>query len=441
LKARIYSRPALDIATKKIRSEPIPSTPPALSRGHDEQAPNISRELAIEGVDSVVQEHFPALIQAVHACLAVFGAMALAGRTLPLSLILEGSSGNGKTTVVEMMMPLPLPNSALANYAYRSDNFTPKAFVTHVANKRASELKNTDLLPRLENKVLIIKELSPLFRGREQEMQQTFSILIAVLDGKGYITDSGTQGRRGYEKPILFNWIGATTPLPLSTYRLMSQLGTRLLFCEVPRTKPTEGELLAFAKGDRPSSAQDACNSFVNIFLEDFFQAHPVGSFPMGNIVCSEPLLLRLVQLAELLAHGRAEINSEKDGTNWKPVAAMDPEGSYKIVRYFKDLAYGHALICGRSTIEPCDLALVEHIAISSIPGHLRPLIKALKSGKEVDSQMAVTLCKVSLPTARNYLHELNLLGISDLTKGSPSTNEPNCITLSKEYQWLRTEP
>jgi len=118
---------------------------------------------------------------------------------------------------------------------YRSDKFTPKAFVTHAANIKKDELAQIDLLPKLNGKVLLTKELAPLFRGREEDLKDNFSILISVLDGKGFTSDSGTHGRRGYSEPVLFNWIGATTPLPPSTHRLMSQLGTRLCFTSFPR--------------------------------------------------------------------------------------------------------------------------------------------------------------------------------------------------------------
>ncbi len=101
-------------------------------------------------------------------------------------------------------MPFALPDSGLSRYVYRSDKFTPKALVTHAGNKKPSELAKIDLLPKLEGKVLLTKELAPIFRGREQDMQENFSTLIAVLDGKGFVSDSGMQGQRGYDRKILF---------------------------------------------------------------------------------------------------------------------------------------------------------------------------------------------------------------------------------------------
>ena len=204
-------------------------------------------ELAVQNrVDPVFGQYYPGLTNALHAALAVCASMTFENRTKPLSLVFETPSGYGKTAVLQTIFPLP--ESGLDSFVYRSDKFTPKAFVSHAANVSNTQLRSTDLLPRLDNKVLLTKELAPILRGRKEDLTDNFSILISVLDGKGFTSDSGMRGRRGYERNILFNWLGATTPLPRETHRLMSQLGTRLLFYEVPAVEPTERELLAYAK-------------------------------------------------------------------------------------------------------------------------------------------------------------------------------------------------
>src|SRR5262249_46238856 len=99
--------------------------------------------------------------------------------------------------------------------------------------------------------------------------------------------------------------------------------------------------------------------------------------------------------------------------------------------------ARGHALICGRQAIDDSDVALVSHVAISSIPGHLRPLVRALRDGT-VSSTDARRVCAVSAPTARNYLKQLQLLGIANVAVGSPKSNEPDTAALAGPYAWMR---
>jgi len=411
------------------------SAPLPLLRGKEPVGPSMTQSPPVnigsfEGPAGAVARYYPELLQGANACLAVFGAMALSGRTKPLSLIFEAASGFGKTAIVQMAFPLA--GSALDQYAYRSDKFTPKAFVTHAANIKKDELAQIDLLPKLNGKVLLTKELAPLFRGREEDLKDNFSILISVLDGKGFTSDSGTHGRRGYSEPVLFNWIGATTPLPPSTHRLMSQLGTRLLFYELPAIAPTEEQLLAYAKRDEADAAENECQRATNEFLVEFFSTLNVGSIPPETITFSEQQSLELVRWARLLVAGRAEVHFEKTGTNWEPVAAMPAEGPWKVVQYFKDLARGHAVVHYRADIDDSDLALVAEVALSSIPGNIRPIVRRLRETGTLDTPMVEKLCRVTSPTARNYIRQLGLLGIADLRKG-----KPDAAMLAPKHQWL----
>lgn len=387
-------------------------------------------------VQRAVNKHYKNLLPGVNVCLAVFGAMSLKGRTKPLSVMFEAPSGAGKSAVVQMAFPM---GDDLRLNVYRSDKFTPKSFVTHAANVKAEDLDKMDLLPKLEDKVLITKEMAPLFRGRVEELQDNFSILIAVLDGKGLLSDTGMRGQRGYDRSIIFNWLGCTTPLPASTHRLMSQLGTRLLFFELPAFEVTDEQLLEYAESGDPGGAEMECQQVMNDFLVQFYKEHPVGSVEPKSIEFPQLLLKELIRWATFLTTGRAELKWDDQIKGSEPIAANPPEAPFKVVTYFKDLAYGNALINGRSRVDRSDLDLIGEIAISSIPGHLRPIIREMRLGEAVQTNCVARLCRVTAPTARNYLMELALLGIADLKKGV--SGNPDQIVLSPKYQWLKLHP
>lgn len=396
-------------------------------------------------INPLIDRYYSNLLKPVHAMLAVFATLALKDRTKPLSLIFEASSGFGKTAVLQMAFPtnittVSIIKTTIDKYVYRSDKFTPRSFVSHAANVKKEKLKEVDLLPKLKNKVLITKELAPIFRGRDVEIKENFSILISVLDGKGFTSDSGTMGQRGYQEKIIFNWIGATTPLPVNTHRIMSQLGTRLLFYEVTSTTPTEEQLFAYAESDNPGKAEVECNIAVNKFLLDFFKRYPAGSIESSSIIIPSTLSKEIVRWATFITIGRAEIKYEKDGGEWIPIAANKPEGPYKVIDYLKELARGHALIHDRMEVNSSDLELIAHVAISSIPIHFRSIIRELRMHESIDSALCEEVCSVSRPTARKYLKEISLLGIAKLEKGLPITNEADEISLSDEFLWLRNK-
>jgi hypothetical protein len=402
-----------------------------------------NRNLLEELVNPKIGKYYPALLDTVHACLSVCVTLSLKNKTKPLSLILETPSGYGKTAVLQMFFEPPNPDPKkkawyLAEYIYRSDKFTPKSFVTHAANVKKADLEKMDLLPKLKNKVLITKELAPIFRGRETEMQENFSILISILDGKGFTSDSGSQGTRGYKEPIIFNWLGATTPLKAQTHRLMSQLGTRLLFFEVPVSEPTDAELLLYAKTNEAGAAEAECNLAVNNFLMEFFGRHPKDSIDQDSILFPEDLLEQLVGWARFLVKARSEVKYDKEYKEWEPIAALPSEGPWKVINYFKELAMGHALIHGRRKIEESDLEFVAHVALSSVPGHLRNVIKQLRIHDKLESPLGEKLCAVSRPTIRKYFKELDILGIVKLKVGDDFADEPHTVTLTSEYRWLK---
>jgi len=385
----------------------------------------------------IIETCYPGLGPTVRACLAVCAAMSLRGRARPLSLILEGVSGLGKTAVVQMFMPRANPE--LKKWIYRSDDFTAKSFVSHAANVKKEDLEQIDLLPKLRNRVLLTKELAPIFHGNEEKLIERFAMLISILDGEGFTSDSGMRGRRGYEEPIMFNWIGATTPLPARTHRMMSQLGTRFLFYEVPTLELTDEELLEYARDGKSDEGARRCNAAINHFLCDFFKLHPVGSVDPQLITFPEALLCEVTRWARLLVKGRAQINRENDFSGSVPVSAAPAEGPWRVVDYFKDLALGNALIDGRTEVIDLDLELVAYVAISSLPGHLRPVVRRLRTVESVSSSDCEGLCRVSRPTARKRLRELELLGIVERISGCPETNQPDSVRLAEQFAWLRT--
>ena len=125
----------------------------------------------------------------------------------PTSTILVGPSSSGKTLASRFIDAV-----ALRNRFYRTDDFTPAAFVSQIANKSEKQLRKVDMLPKIRNKCMITPELAPLFKDDRKQMLKNFGIITRVMDGEGYWRDSGTHGGRGYTGDYNFAWIGGTSP-------------------------------------------------------------------------------------------------------------------------------------------------------------------------------------------------------------------------------------
>ena len=151
---------------------------------------------ALAAVAARVRQHYGEdLWRAVKTSLAVVTSLSLRKRHHCVVLVHEGASGKGKSAVVRVLMP---DGNATRSYVERADDFTPASFVSHAANRTPKELAKIDLLPRVKDKVMLTKELAPLFRDDEKELRKNFARLTSVLDGDGYKTHSGTHGGRGY---------------------------------------------------------------------------------------------------------------------------------------------------------------------------------------------------------------------------------------------------
>jgi hypothetical protein len=397
--------------------------------------PTPSSDVAVvqwSDVAAVIRSHYrEELCQSVKAALAVVASLSFKKRDHCLVLVFEGSSGVGKSIIVRALLP---DRESTKAYLERVDDFTPASFVSHASNRTTDELVTIDLLPRIKDKVMLTKELAPLFRDDEQELRQNFARLTSVLDGNGYQTNSGTHGSRGYSGRYIFNWIGATTPIPERTHKIMAQLGNRLLFYEVAGEQPTEKELMEFAENYESHDAVSQCQAVVNDFVEAHFGSRPVESIDPETICVESALRLEIVRYAKLVATGRVEVGFDERGD----AEASSPEGPHRIILLLQSLARGLALVESRSSVSAEDLDVIRHIAFSSIPSNRRELLQALLgAGGCLTSSQVVTALNLSKPTALTRMKELAATGICNYKPGDSSANQPAKITLASDWRWL----
>lgn len=349
-------------------------------------------------------------------------------------LVFEGGSGRGKSIVVRSLMPV----DGIHAYCIRVDDFTPAAFVSHAANRTLKDLEKIDLLPKISNKTMLTKELAPLFRDDEKELRRNFATLTSVLDGDGYKTNSGTQGSRGYEGRYVFNWIGATTPIPERTHRIMAQLGNRILFCEVAGEECSEDELMDFGRNYGANDAVRKCQKVVSEFLGGYFGDCPPESVDPETIVISADRLREIVRYAKLITVGRVEMSTDEEGT----IEIGTSEGAHRPILLLQTLARGLALIERRQYVTADDLTAVRHIAFSSLPQHRRESLRALlAAGGYIESSAFETALATSRPTALGRMEQLAATGICSYTPGDSKKSLPAKLELNEAWKWLLPSP
>ncbi len=288
-------------------------------------------------------------------------------------------------------------------------------------------------MPKIKHKLLLTPDLSTIFRGKEHELADRFSIIGRVLDGQGLTTDSGTHGQRGYQGDHLFAWIGCTTPLSPSVWRIMAQLGSRLFFLVMDAAaEPTRDDLVQAI--NQPVSYRDslkACQGAVHLFLDSLFTQQGGVREVEWNAENNPPEVLEgIAQCASLLAIMR----THDDRWEGKPPQHESPHRANAVLY---NLARGRALVYGRTELSPDDLPMIVQVTLSSMPAERRAVLVAMawNNGEPLTVTQVMEVTRVKAPhTAEGYMEELDWLGIMKFEK--QGVGKPSQLSIRPEWAW-----
>ncbi len=382
----------------------------------------------IDQLRQTIQGDFPEYWPAVVAGLSVCATLFLEDSSNPVALIYVGGPGTGKTTVASLFTEHAL--------CYRSNKFTPAAFVSHASNVPKAKLPEIDLLPRIQHKVLVAPELAPIFRGKEDELVTRFAVITGVMDGQGWIVDSGTHGRRGYTGDYLFAWLGCTTPLPDAIWGVMAQLGSRLFFFRIDQKADATGaDLVQEVREMSYKERVERCQKAVHAFLDHLVQAcGGVRGVKWDRQADPRPVLEQIVKLARLLAAMRSQPAEESLHRYVQPV----PEAPHRALAVLHHLARGHALVHGRRHLAEDDLPLVVRVTFDSMPPEYACALKALceagSKGVLIMEDVRVALGVRHPETARKVMRELDARGVVRYAEDGPG--KPAHVRFRPEWEW-----
>lgn len=389
----------------------------------------------------VIEKEFPNRSFAIIAALSVKAQQMIFGITQVFTLILMGNPSSYKSTILEIVSILP--------DCYVSDSFTPKSFVSHSANSKKNELGKVDLLPRIRHKTLITSELAPLFSGNPDQLLEYFGMLTRILDGRGFQSDSGVHGRRGYTGDYSFMWLGAVVEIPHRVWKLLGNLGAKMYFLRLPNDIDSADEkkikirqsLREESYSKKIESAKVAIKRFWAVIEKNPYQED--GKIIWDKESDNPQTVDKIIDLAMLLAKLRGTIptwytgQSDSGGTNYNyetPIIEQPDRAS----NAFYNLARGHAVLWGRNYITDEDLPVVVAVALSSASRDRVELFKKLLecNGKQ-NTEQFMESSKVSRSTALKEMKSLSILGLVDLYDEEYNTKYVRTIKLKKEYDWF----
>lgn len=352
----------------------------------------------IQQVEAVVKRELPDCWHPLEACLSIIGATVLKDVDHCIGLIFVGSPGGRKSTTLELL--------GSKEPFYLEHRFTPASFVSHSATATEDELKEIDLLPRIRHKIVVIPELAPTFSQRQEDLENNIATLTAVMDGRGYSSDSGVHGRRGYQGDYRFGMIAATTPLQHKDWQALGKLSSRWIFYTLGEQKETIDLREDFrAKKER-------CKSIVQAFLKDFWKGYAAVDWDRHG----DPKLYTeaLSNNAKAICRWRGLV-PRQDAQGYNPPVI---EVSNRLAETLYALTRGHALLRGSSQITGYDERFIANLNMTNMPQDRVQIYFSLYPYDEFKDDYAITLAdamralKCNNTKAKRVLGELQDLGV-----------------------------
>jgi hypothetical protein len=372
--------------------------------------------------------------------------------TLPFAGIILGAPSTLKTVGLIMLNKWP--------QTYYTDNFTPPSLVSHISGDTEEQMREKDMLPQWKNKFVLLPEMSPTFTKREEDLMNLLGILTRVLDGQGYISNSGAHGQRGYNEKIMFTLAGASVEIPHRVYKVLGYLGPKLYFLR-PDKDENESEDTSLSNlkesfAGREQRVQAALFEYLK-WLEirpdmEIDKESSLQKIDWNHSNDDEGALRYIIKLAKLLSclRGVAE--------TWEPRGTQGSDYGYTIpiiehpsraTQQLYNLARGHALSQGRNYVTKTDLPMVIKVVLSTGPiQRVKILDKLLATNDEEWSTSQITgSLEISRPTALRTMLELTVLGLADIypalgtDEAAMHVGEEKRIWLKDKFKsWLSTE-
>lgn len=384
-----------------------------------EQAPRIkevekpTKPVSFDEWRATIKENFPDLLLAAEIGVSTISQLLIKDITNPSAVVLVDVPAAGKTIAINFF-------SEIEGLTYATDKFTPAAFVSNAANVKKEKLKDIDLLPRLQYKMFLVRDMATIFSKRDDDLAESMGLLTRLLDGEGLNTESGVHGERHYVGEYLFMMFAASTPLPPKVWKLMGNLGSRLFFYNTNARVKNEDELMQQVLGSTHKQKESICRDITKCFLQTLWYDHKDG-IEWDRASEDESTVRIIARCALLLSRLRGVLNVYKDrdadGTEYvhtTPVIEMPN----RINQLFYNIARGHALAAGRIKINFNDLKPIIEITFDSTTSSRSILFrKLIERGGTMNTGEVEKVLRQTKPTALKEMETLKLLDVCYTTQ------------------------
>jgi len=292
----------------------------------------------------------------MEACLSAVCTLFLKDNKNPLGLIIIGPSAGSKSTILNMFKYLP------NNLTHHTDKFTPASFLTQATNVPQEKLESIDLIRKLPNRILLVPDLVSMFGKKEQEVKESLSILTRVMDGDGLSNDGGVQGHREFNEECVFVMLGAVVKIVPAIWRIVSEMGTRLLFIRMDRLNIHESQTDILIKQINNSKNyrdnEQQLKKMTDDLIKDKIERYGIRQGEWNKE--HDEFVTRMISLI-------SELISKLRVTEDNDIGLEQNETPYRVLSQLINLMQGRAILYDRDYIVEDDLSLALAVALSSV--------------------------------------------------------------------------
>ena len=355
---------------------------------------------------------------------------------VPIWLLLIGNPSSLKTELIKLFR-------GVKDRIYYLSTMTENAFASGYIPLDGSEPK--DLLPELEGKILLVRDLTTLFSLNEETVKKLLGDLTSIFDGE-FDKFTATRGHISY--PSKFPFLACITPLILSRHNnYVNQLGPRFLFFRIPplnEKQLEQGFAIAWSKENRKANLELAA-TLVSSYCAQIIKRVEQGFQPEIN---HPDVIEWLSNAAEFVRRARGIVISRaatfkgddgKDHTYYEK-SEQQSEEPWRALNQLRNLAICLAAIRGKKSVTMEECQTLGAIIQSTAPPDRAIVIQALVNKAYVSTKDITKIIGQTYRTAQRQLEELRMLEVVVRFKDPGYLSEataPNVYSLQPEFHDL----
>jgi len=285
----------------------------------------------------------------------------------PVWMFIVGPPGSAKTAVVSALTKV--------DAVHATSTLTAPSLISGASLPQGQD---PSLIPKLNGKVLVVKDFTSIMSLPDREQKEIFGILRDAYDGRcGKSFGNGVE--RNYTSR--FGILGAVTPRIYDLSDQHAALGERFLKFLVGDNlhHESESEVItrAIENSDRETVMRDEMCDVVTAFCERTMARAPIPTLPAA-------IMTKIVALAKFGARMRGSVSRDfyhKDIMMSRPMAEVGTRLGQQLAK----LAKGMAMVFGKATVTDVEYSLVKKVMLDTISQRnedvLRAMISAMGGG------------------------------------------------------------